>query len=37
VASNSKGDVFIMTRSGESKVFEFDRNDVFVKEFGKGA
>jgi len=37
VATNSKGNVFVMTRSGESKVFEFDRNGNFVKEFGKGA
>ena len=35
VATNSKGNVFVITRSGESKVFEFDRNGVFVKEFGK--
>ena len=37
VATNSKGNVFIMTRSGESKLFEFDKNGAFVKEFGKGA
>jgi sugar lactone lactonase YvrE len=35
VATNSKGNVFVITRSGESKVFEFDRNGNFVKEFGK--
>jgi DNA-binding beta-propeller fold protein YncE len=35
VATNSKGGVYIFTRSGESRVFEFDRNGVFVKEFGK--
>ncbi len=35
VATNSKGGVYVFTRSGESRVFEFDRNGVFVKEFGK--
>jgi hypothetical protein len=37
VATNSKGNVFVITRSGESKVFEFDRNGNFVKEFGRGS
>ncbi len=37
VATNSKGNVFVITRSGESRVFEFDRNGNFVKEFGKGS
>jgi sugar lactone lactonase YvrE len=35
VATNSKGNVFVITRSGESRVFEFDRTGNFVKEFGK--
>jgi hypothetical protein len=35
VATNSKGNVFVITRSGESKLFEFDRTGNFVKEFGK--
>jgi hypothetical protein len=35
VATNSKGNVFVITRSGETRVFEFDRNGNFVKEFGK--
>lgn len=35
VATNSKGNVFVITRSGESKVFEFDKNGNFIKEFGK--
>jgi NHL repeat-containing protein len=35
VATNSKGGVYVITRSGESRVFEFDRNGTFVKEFGK--
>lgn len=37
VATNSKGHVFVMTRSGESKVFEFDPHGAFVKEFGRGS
>src|SRR5436190_10715515 len=37
VATNSKGNVFVITRSGESKVFELDKNGTFVKEFGKGS
>ncbi len=37
VATNSKGHVFIFTRSGESRVFEFDKAGNFVKEFGKGS
>jgi len=35
VATNSKGGVYVITRSGESRVFEFDKNGNFVKEFGK--
>ncbi len=35
VATNSKGGVYVFTRSGESRVFEFDSKGVFVKEFGK--
>ena len=34
VATNSKGHVFAYTRSGETHLFEFDQNGVFVKEFG---
>jgi hypothetical protein len=37
VATNSKGHVFVFTRSGESRVFEFDQNGTFVKEFGGGS
>ncbi len=37
VATNSKGHVFVITRSGESKVFEFDGTGAFVKEFGRGS
>jgi sugar lactone lactonase YvrE len=35
VATNSKGNVYVFTRSGKSRVFEFDRNGNFIKEFGK--
>src|ERR1041384_7059961 len=37
VATNSKGHVFVITRSGESRLFEFDQNGNFVKEFGAGS
>ncbi len=37
VATNSKGHVFVFTRSGETRLFEFDQNGVFVKEFGVGS
>jgi DNA-binding beta-propeller fold protein YncE len=35
VATNSKGGLYIFTRSGESRLFEFDAMGNFVKEFGK--
>jgi DNA-binding beta-propeller fold protein YncE len=37
VATNSKGHVYVFTRSGESRVFEFDPTGKFVKEFGAGS
>ena len=37
VATNSKGHVFVFTRSGETRLFEFDQNGTFVKEFGAGS
>ena len=37
VATNSKGHVFVFTRSGETRLFEFDQNGTFVKEFGVGS
>jgi hypothetical protein len=37
VATNSKGHVFVYSRSGETRLFEFDQNGVFVKEFGVGS
>lgn len=37
VARNSKGHVFVYTRSGEaSRLFEFDQNGTFVREIGQG-
>jgi DNA-binding beta-propeller fold protein YncE len=37
VATNSKGHVFVYTRSGETRLFEFDQSGTFVKEFGAGS
>ncbi len=37
VATNSKGHVFVYSRSGETRLFEFDQNGTFVKEFGVGS
>ena len=37
VATNSKGHVFVETRSGETRTFEFDQTGTFVKEFGVGS
>jgi len=36
VARNSKGHVFVYTRSGETRLFEFDQNGTFVREIGQG-
>jgi len=37
VARNSKGNVFVFTRSGESsRLFEFDPTGKFVREIGRG-
>jgi streptogramin lyase len=37
VATNSKGNVFVFVRSGETRLFEFDKAGAFVKEFGIGS
>jgi hypothetical protein len=37
VATNSKGHVYVYSRSGETRLFEFDQNGAFVKEFGVGS
>src|SRR3989442_13078427 len=36
VARNSKGHVFVFTRSGETRLFEFDQNGAFIREIGQG-
>ena len=36
VARNSKGHIFIFTRSGDSRLFEFDQSGTFVREIGQG-
>jgi DNA-binding beta-propeller fold protein YncE len=36
VATNSKGHVFVYTRSGDTRLFEFDGNGNFVREIGQG-
>lgn len=36
VATNSRGHVFVYTRSGDTRLFEFDRNGNFVREIGQG-
>ena len=36
VATNSKGHVFVYTRTGETRLFEFDQNGTYVKEWGVG-
>src|SRR5215475_10338192 len=36
VATNSRGHVWVYTRSGETRLFEFDEKGAFVKEWGAG-
>src|SRR5437868_9521837 len=36
VATNSKGHVFVYTRSGDTQLFEFDARGTFVREIGQG-
>src|SRR4051812_39640688 len=36
VATNSKGHVFVYTRSGDTRLFEFDQAGAFVREIGQG-
>jgi hypothetical protein len=36
IATNSKGNVFVYHRSGDTRLFEFDSNGSFVKEWGIG-
>jgi NHL repeat-containing protein len=37
VATNSKGHVFVYSRSGDTRLFEFDQTGAFVKEIGGGS
>ena len=37
VATNSKGHVFVYTRSANTRLFEFDQNGKYVREIGEGA
>jgi hypothetical protein len=37
IATNSKAHVFVYTRSGETRLFEFDQAGTFVKEMGQGS
>ena len=36
VATNSKGHVFVYTRSANTRLFEFDQNGNYVREIGAG-
>src|SRR5207342_1739627 len=36
VATNSKGHIFVYTRSGDTRLFEFDRAGAYVREIGQG-
>jgi sugar lactone lactonase YvrE len=36
IATNSKGHVFVFTRSQRTRLFEFDANGTFVREIGEG-
>src|SRR6185295_874374 len=36
IATNSKGHVFVFTRSGDTRLFEFDQNGNYVREIGQG-
>src|SRR5271163_1586663 len=36
VATNSKGHVFVYTRSAHTRLFEFDQNGSYVREIGEG-
>jgi len=36
IASNSKGHIFVFTRSQRTRLFEFDQSGTFVREIGEG-
>ena len=37
VATNSKGHLYVFTRSANTRLFEFDQNGSYVKEIGAGS
>src|SRR6202161_3087170 len=37
VATNSKGHIFVYTRSANTRLFEFDQNGTYVREIGEGS
>src|SRR3569832_1683842 len=37
VATNSKGHLFVFTRSANTRLFEFDQNGKYVRELGEGS
>jgi hypothetical protein len=36
IATNSKGHVFVYTRSGDTRLLEFDQNGNYLREIGQG-
>src|SRR5262245_29115512 len=36
VATNSKGHLFVYTRSANTRLFEFEQNGTYVREIGEG-
>ncbi|MEI6668886.1 MAG: peptidyl-alpha-hydroxyglycine alpha-amidating lyase family protein [Acidobacteriota bacterium] len=36
IATNSKGHIFVYTRSQETRLFEFDKTGTFIRELGEG-
>jgi len=36
VATNSKGNIFVYTRSQDTRLFEFDKNGKYIREIGEG-
>jgi NHL repeat-containing protein len=36
IATNSKGHIFVYTRSGDTRLLEFDQNGNYVRELGQG-
>jgi hypothetical protein len=36
VATNSKGNIFVYTRSQDTRLFEFDKNGNYIREIGEG-